>query len=130
MLHGHAGHTSDQCKVLKAAAADLKEKHPRANQPKYPFKGKKDFKKQNESHQVEATHEFFKSFLTSEAYKQSMTKTVTGICNKLFKGYKRSLEDADHHLMETDENDAYDALMQLNRAPDDGDNVPSDESTN
>ena len=121
LLHGHGAHTTDQCQVMKARAAELQKEREKK---KFPFK--KDSKSTNDAHSLEQAKEIFESFLVSEAYSQALTKQVGGICNKLFKGFKRSLEDAgfEQHAMEAEnENDAYEALLKLNV-----DDKPFDES--
>ena len=128
LLHGHQGHTTDQCKVMKAMAEEKQKE-----KSKFPYKSKKDFKSGNDAHAMEQTKEYFESFLVSEAYTTALAEQVGGICNKLFKGFKRSLEeDMDLHAMEItktkdnddDENEAYDAMLKLNKA----DDKPFDES--
>ena len=110
---------------MKARAEEMQQSNKRE---KFPYKSKKDFKSGNDQHAMEMTKEAFESFLVSEAYNTHLTKQVGGICNKLFKGFKRSLEEAgfDGHAMEAhdDENDAYEALLKLNQA----DDKPFDES--
>ena len=119
MVHKYCDHTTEECKVVKASLAKTNAYN------------KSD--KSKDFHAMMAQDEVHASIQRKAT--EASIKACTEACNKLFKAFKRQMEE-DFHLIEKrpandisddNENQAYLDALQLNQASDDNVEVPSDE---
>lgn len=105
MHHKWGDHGTHECPVVKATVAKLAP-HKR--------------NEKSEDHHLmdDSATTAFAAFLKSDEYKQSLKEACTGVCNQLFKGFKRKLEEEnfiidDEVVGPRNENDAYEAALNL-----------------
>ena len=104
LFHKHCDHTTDQCKVMQA----------RAKEPAKPHKPWKDYKKKP-GEDAHAVDEPMPDAFDANAFKSDMQKDMVLLCAKMFKTLKRK---HDLHVAEKSmEDEHYDELLKLNKAP-------------
>ena len=115
MMHGQCNHTTAQCKILQKLVDDNK---PKDGGYKHPSRNGKDGKNRHQNVFV-IDGEEDEAFLNR--MKDDMKTSVTNHCNKLFKAFKRKLEEDNYMTIESgpkkvsrDENAAYNKLIKLN----------------
>ena len=101
LLHKHCDHTTDQCKVMKAKA----DEQARNNKP---WRNNND-KKNKDAHYIDDGGA--NDLATSEEFRKILQKDMATMALKVFKAYKRKLDDRDANMAAVDDDGS---IMELN----------------